>query len=137
MRKVLTEENGDFRDTGALRLEIPGRLPSELPLKSKKTEELKIDGKTIPCVVKTYSRDEKGTKIRITVWESEKAKIPYRQLDASGPKIAVLPNVVKLDVEYNHEGDPGKITLEVKSLKTTNEDWLSADRLCCGERHIR
>lgn len=115
--KVMNEENGAFKDTGAVRLHMYGLLPGSLPSKSSRKEKLTIEGKTIECQVEVYGKEENGRKVECTVWKSDAVKVPYRELDTGGPDVAMLPNVLRLDMDYQKDGDSGKYRMEVTILK--------------------
>lgn len=88
-----------------------------------KEEKLTIDGKEFACQAREYTHANEARKItnRARVWRSADAKLPYREIQRNGPEIALLPDVLRLEVEFANETKQSRqvISIQVTGLDAT------------------
>ncbi len=103
LHELWTEVDGTLKRTSADIRHVPGLLPEEPPMKilSSRSEDVAIGAATFPCAVVEYAGDFPGkqAKASITVWRSADLRVPYRELPKDGPDIALLPDVLRAEME--------------------------------------
>ncbi len=101
--ELWTEVEGELKRTSADIRHVPGLLPEDAPMKvvASRQEEVAIGSVKFPCAAVEYAGDvpEKQLKTSITVWRSADVRVPYRELPKDGPDIALLPDVLRAEVE--------------------------------------
>ena len=99
VRKAVGDE---YPEPDQVRTHQPPGLPDQqTSWKAAPVREEKIDigGRKVACKVSefTYVNAAKEISNRVTVWKTSEVKIPYREVKRSGPDLALMPDVVKIE----------------------------------------
>lgn len=70
-------------------------------------ETLQIDGRSVACKVTRYRRQllTGGQEMTLSLWRAIDFKVPYRELPADGPDIALSPDVMKVEYRIAKDGN--------------------------------
>lgn len=115
--ELWTEIDGVLIRTSPDIRHVPGLLPEEPPMKilSTRSEELAIGAAKFPCAVVEYGGEfpDIQAKASITIWRSADFRVPYRELPKDGRDIALLPDVLRADVETTKKDRQTLVSLRI------------------------
>jgi hypothetical protein len=110
---------GVFDGEESTRYHIPGLDPAldpECKLLKTGKEEVVIQGKKYACEVKTYDLTRNENKATAIYWYCADVKVPYREFGVEPRTLALRPNVVRVDVEFQSKKRTAKSSLRVVSF---------------------
>jgi hypothetical protein len=110
-------QSGDVEKSEEIR-RINGWVPPEGSLESDDEAARIVDGKEIKCRKKKYSwkKDSEGLAGSMTCWISEEARIPYHEIELSGPDIAVAAGTLRVEFEARRGKDEYRVEMDITSL---------------------
>ena len=136
-RTLMVEEEGKvIRKQGPpgeenMTLHIDGWAPRKEWQTGRAEERLSVDGVERPCAVLEFAWEDvaKGLKGKARYWLGAEDVAPYREMELSGPDLALPPRLLKLTFENSSPRAIIKVSLEVKSL--TRKHQVGDRELTC------
>ncbi|VTR98045.1 unnamed protein product [Gemmata massiliana] len=111
---------------------IPGYDPALDPkckLLETSKQDLEIRGKKYACEVRTYDLTRGENKATATFWHSKDASAPYREFGGEPRTLAVRPDVLRLDVDYQDKERSMKTSVRVTNF--SEERKVGEQKVVC------
>jgi hypothetical protein len=96
-------------------------------LVATRKQDLTIQGKKYACEVKQYDLSRGDDKTSATFWHCKEIKVPYRALSSYWRTLAMRPEVLRLDLDFQGNNRSEKMSMRVTDL---------AEERKIGERNL-
>lgn len=103
VRQVQKEKDGAFLPNTTETIHAQG-VPlegAEWGEAKTRSEELVVDGKTFACTVSEHVVEKGEARGKLAVWRSAAAKVPYREIVRDGPDMALMPDILRVEVSID------------------------------------
>jgi hypothetical protein len=119
-KKAEGKKNGVFDGPLSDTWHIPGLDPAldpKIQLVNIRQEDLTIQGKKYACEVKQYQFEVGAEKTTATYWHCKDVKVPYREAPGPPRSMAMGPDVLRLDVDFQSKNETMKASTQVIMLE--------------------
>lgn len=121
------ERDGKLQPSGEPHPVTLGKTPASLYMEATSTtpDTVTIGERPVACIREDYVFDDPVTQRRgrLSLWRADAVRVPYRNLEALGPPLALEADVIKADyeIELLDDNHSGRFTVQIASLDESVE----------------